>query len=155
MASDLLTRPKNSTCTSLAHWNPLQSASQPRLYCLFWRSRTEGLKTEGERVSFFSALPHFFAFLSVWMVLFGPHRNSSVTVYALDGGWGGRWDVWQGGTKQWRYLRNAFSSSLLWGRLCRKSVKVSCLATLQKSARAPLLSGACNPKLGKALFSSF
>lgn len=128
--------------------------SQSRLHCLFWRSKTVGLKTEGE-IDCLLNPPSFLCFSLCLDGIFLDPTEIPVwqLVQYMVGGF--RLDVWQYGTRQRRYLRNAFSSSPLWGRLRGKSAKASRLATLQKSARAPLPLGACNSKLGKALFSSF
>lgn len=135
-ASDLLTRPKHSyslsTLKSLAASQPVEAG----LFVLEEQKR--GVKNRGrKRLSPLSqpSLISLLFSLSGWYVS-GPHRNSSVAVCAVDEG-GFRWDVWQGGNRQRRYLRNAFSSSPLWGRSWRKSAKASRLAVLQKSARIP------------------
>lgn len=70
MASHLLTRPKNSysfsTLKSLAASQSVKACS-----VCFGGAERVGLKTkEKETVSSFSSLPHFFTFLSVWMVFF-------------------------------------------------------------------------------------
>ena len=108
----------------------LKPASQSRRHCVVSEEQTRGVKNT-VRYCLLLCLDGVFLDLTeipLWQ-----------SVQWAVGGFG---DVWQSGTKHWRYLRNVFSNTLLWGRLYRKSAKVSCLAVHQKSAR-------------KAHFSSF
>lgn len=75
-----------------------------------------------------------FLSLSEWYFS-GFHRNSSVTACAVDGG-GFRLDVWQWGTRQQRYLRNAFLGSPLWGNRGESQSLPPCQAS--KVGKSPL-----------------
>lgn len=100
-----------------------------------------GQKREKEAESL-SVLPHFFAFLPVWMVFFWTPQKFQCD--SLAGRWRGiqircmAVGCWAAEIFEECLLRQPFVGEI------EGKVKASRLATLQKSARAPLPSGACN-----------
>lgn len=127
MASDLLTRPKHSSCTFPVQW----ILWQWRRVSIGWNVCFKRRAAE-RQIDLFIILFYIF---SVTVFCFCPPQKFRVWP-SLHGRWevGGLVAVWQGGTRRWKYVRNVSSSRLLLGRLYRKSADVSPLTTLQKTA---------------------